>query len=1034
MSKRAASASAIQGSACLCSSPTTNSRRTTSRRRTTYAQQDGRANLGVILNGDLSPTIGWDLAPVADPTLTGNTIDSGYTESPTGADLRARDDSAGNLPSLSYIQNYVANNTLGTYAYDLNSAGTALDIQTSGGISYYYVYINAGDASASGAATAGDLMIVQSGSDSSVQTIQTNNLTVKALSTSTALDLSLGSGVTSITLADYSAGNGANVTVSGNNSDDTTTGNDGSDTFNLGTGSNTVTGGSGLNTVHLSSTLTAANFSFSNNKWVISNGASTDNLSGISVVTDGSGHTFLLVGAGSQYSTPNAAYLSTQHTSNNVTIIDTPAQDETPVLSVNNGGLYVNATRAGAVAFSVSSFDDDESGTLTFSDDNSAHNVSLQVVQGTSSRFLLNNNPVSAVNLSGLTEGTITATLSVTDTAGNSETVTNSSVTLDKDLGEQAALKLAVNNTHVGKITASAVSFTIAGLDTEDTGTVTFTDGNNHKVTVPVTGATGSYSANISPLTDGTITSSLQVNTDAAGNSFTAVSGANIALNQSAAPDSSIAITSGLSNNDPTAGTTLQASVSFTAGNSATSPITYNWFVNGSQAQSGSSSSFTPTEADVGAAITVRASFTDVFSDAVLVSSAATGGVLDAAPAVSAVAVSGVPEVGQTLTASATATPADDTLTFEWFSSADNFTNPIASGPTFKVTTTSVSLEVEAIATNANGVQATAFSGEIAPLQPPPPAVNFPQRCQQQCRRVDSGEWRPMGRECGARLDTVRLRGRGCRRLQRRRHERHPMAKLDQWRHSGMADQQRRLDRHGRPRFAPRQFQDRRALAISPAMASTMCCGPAPPAAGSRQTSGSSAPTANGARASVRARIRRATMSSVSAISTATARATSCGRTRPPAMSTSGRSSMANGPPASILVRIRAPAGLLRGSATSSATASTTSSGPTPRGGQVQTDIWKLGSNGQWAASVSPGTHPAGYQVAAVGNFADTGTDGMLVVQFKHRRYRRMAALSNGQWAASFDLGTHPGGFQIAGAGAFVNGNATSDVLWQHKT
>ncbi len=102
-------------------------------------------------------------------------------------------------------------------------------------------------------------------------------------------------------------------------------------------------------------------------------------------------------------------------------------------------------------------------------------------------------------------------------------------------------------------------------------------------------------------------------------------------------------------------------------------------------------------------------------------------------------------------------------------------------------------------------------------------------------------------------------------------------------------------------------------------------------------------------------------------------------------------------------------------------------------GGTVQTDIWELGSNGQWSASVSPGTHPAGYQVAAVGDFAGTGTDGILWYSSSSGDVDEWQ-LSNGQWSASVDLGTHPGSFQIAGAGALVNGNVTSDVLWQQKT
>jgi hypothetical protein len=102
----------------------------------------------------------------------------------------------------------------------------------------------------------------------------------------------------------------------------------------------------------------------------------------------------------------------------------------------------------------------------------------------------------------------------------------NISVLLNgNDSTEQAALKLTVGNTNIGSSTASAVPFTIAGLDPEDSGTVTFTDVNNKTVPVNVTASQTSYTANLTSLADGTITTSLAVNTDPAGNSFTPVAG-----------------------------------------------------------------------------------------------------------------------------------------------------------------------------------------------------------------------------------------------------------------------------------------------------------------------------------------------------------------------------------------------------------------------------------------------------------------------------------------------------------------------------
>jgi uncharacterized repeat protein (TIGR01451 family) len=120
----------------------------------------------------------------------------------------------------------------------------------------------------------------------------------------------------------------------------------------------------------------------------------------------------------------------------------------------------------------------------------------------------------------------------------------------DQDTGEQAALSLAVSSSQpIGAANAGATSFTIAGLDTEDTGTVTFTDVNSHTVAVPVTAGSTSYTANLASLADGTITSSMQVNTDSAGNSFTPVSGNAVMFDQDTGEHVSLTVKAGTNNN-----------------------------------------------------------------------------------------------------------------------------------------------------------------------------------------------------------------------------------------------------------------------------------------------------------------------------------------------------------------------------------------------------------------------------------------------------------------------------------------------------
>lgn len=108
----------------------------------------------------------------------------------------------------------------------------------------------------------------------------------------------------------------------------------------------------------------------------------------------------------------------------------------------------------------------------------------------------------------------------------------------DTDTGEQSALQLTINSgaaTPLGAAIAGNAPFTIAGLELEDSGTVTFTDSNGKTVQVNVNGGQTSYTVNLSSLADGQITSALAVDTDPAGNSFTPVAGNVVSLDTNAA-------------------------------------------------------------------------------------------------------------------------------------------------------------------------------------------------------------------------------------------------------------------------------------------------------------------------------------------------------------------------------------------------------------------------------------------------------------------------------------------------------------------
>ena len=66
--------------------------------------------------------------------------------------------------------------------------------------------------------------------------------------------------------------------------------------------------------------------------------------------------------------------------------------------------------------------------------------------------------------------------------------------------------------------------FTVAGIESDDNGTVSFSDGSHAPVVVNiVNGVPAASTVNVSGLNDGAITATLHLNNDAAGNSFTNV-------------------------------------------------------------------------------------------------------------------------------------------------------------------------------------------------------------------------------------------------------------------------------------------------------------------------------------------------------------------------------------------------------------------------------------------------------------------------------------------------------------------------------
>ena len=77
----------------------------------------------------------------------------------------------------------------------------------------------------------------------------------------------------------------------------------------LSGGNNYINGAGGIDTVDFTETLSVSNFQMVGGNWVVTTTTEgTDTLPAVELVNDGGGHTFLLVGGGSTYTSPNAAF------------------------------------------------------------------------------------------------------------------------------------------------------------------------------------------------------------------------------------------------------------------------------------------------------------------------------------------------------------------------------------------------------------------------------------------------------------------------------------------------------------------------------------------------------------------------------------------------------------------------------------------------------------------------------------------------------------------------------------------------------
>ncbi|PWR18205.1 pectinesterase family protein, partial [Zavarzinia aquatilis] len=229
---------------------------------------DGRWD-AISVRGE-EPGIGWQLLPTQVPTIENNTVASNDVPFL----FRMREKEASYFPSLAEVAAIAEGFQDATYAYviDGTSGGWKLVDRDHGSGPFFAGYIANtidtlnlalvdtpdaffGDQQAT--IESGDTIVVGSGAGHSVQTIAVDDVSVLAVEDSADLDLVLADAlsdgspvtVTTVTLADYAPGEGADVDVTGNGSANVILGNSGDNTLAGGGGDDSLSGGAGNDTL-----------------------------------------------------------------------------------------------------------------------------------------------------------------------------------------------------------------------------------------------------------------------------------------------------------------------------------------------------------------------------------------------------------------------------------------------------------------------------------------------------------------------------------------------------------------------------------------------------------------------------------------------------------------------------------------------------------------------------------------------------------------------------------------------------------------
>jgi hypothetical protein len=301
----------------------------------------------------------------------------------------------------------------------------------------------------------------------------------------------------------------------------------------------------------------------------------------------------------------------------------------------------------------------------------------------------------------------ISVVASYTDGGGTFETVASAAVGPVANVNDAPTGSVTISGTPEEDQTLTAAN-TLA--DEDGLGAITYQwqrDG------VDIAGATGT-SYTLTQADVGTNISVIASYTDGQGTAE-AVTSSSVGpvANANDAPTGSVTI----DNTTPAQGDTLTASNTLADADGIPGPITYQWFRDGAVISGATSDTYVTSQADVGATLSVIASYTDGAGSAESVSSAATAAVANVDdPATGTVTIDNTsPSQGDVLTASNTLADLDGlsgAVTYQW--QRDGIDIAGAAGTTYVTTQADVSAIISVVASYTDDLGGTGRVSSVA--------------------------------------------------------------------------------------------------------------------------------------------------------------------------------------------------------------------------------------------------------------------------------------------------------------------------------